>query len=288
MKPENNDCLFISFLEQMQNNFEFFKNDVLGDVISTGYFDLDAALGGLPKGKITLIHGHYLKTTFLLNLINKISSHDNNLAYFSSHHSPKDITQSLLSLNSDIPLVRLNTSRISQKEISYLVDSFDCLSSKNLYLFYPQGKNFTPELIQSNCQLLKNNQGIKIDLIAIDSLNHMKVPGQNQLNRYEEYMWALQDIARQQDSVVLLTSNTSQNVLKRNNKRPLITDVLYSNVVNHFCANIIGIYADYFYNFDSPDKNIIEVLIQKNKNQIYGTIKLVFEPNNYLLKNFNK
>lgn len=279
---------FISLLDQLSiifNNIEqiLINDQEMKDNIYTGYDHLDLILGSLPRGKITLIHGAIFKTTFVLNILKNIGK-SRNVIYFSSHHSTNEIALNLISLKSGIPVSRLRKALISQNEIESFVNIFEHLAETRIYLCNPLGKEFTPDFIAYTCNQLEKTEGIKIDVVAVDSINQLKITtGENQTDRLERYAFELQDLAREIDVAVLLTANTVKEVNNRINHRPAPEDIFLSSSINHFCENIIALYYDGYYNPDTPDSNIVEVHIQKSYS--VGCVRIIINPETLQMQN---
>lgn len=274
---------FVSVTEQLLDTFNEIEDTLStgksDHYIDTGYKDLDLILGGgFPRGKITLVHGVIWKTTFLLNILKRANSiTSKSSAYFSSHHDSSEIVFNLISSESKIPINRLKRVYVAQQEFEPLIKTVENLSEASIYLSNPLGKEFTPEFIATTLTEIRETEGIKLDLIVVDSINHMKITtGEKGSERFERYAFELQDIARENDVAILLTANTIKEIRNRVNKRPFSSDVFLSSYINHYCENIIALYYDSYYYTDTPDRGIIEMDLQKGYS--CGVLKFVINP----------
>ncbi|MGH2414048.1 MAG: DnaB-like helicase C-terminal domain-containing protein, partial [Microcystaceae cyanobacterium] len=80
----------------------------------------------------------------------------------------------------------------------------------------------------------------------------------------------------------------SRGVEQRQNKRPVLSDLRDSGRIEEDADVVLALYRDEYYNGDSPDRGIAEILVLKNRNGATGTVKLLFEPQFSRFKNLIK
>jgi replicative DNA helicase len=72
----------------------------------------------------------------------------------------------------------------------------------------------------------------------------------------------------------------------RSDKRPIMSDLADSGGIEQSADTILMMYRDGYYNNDSPDKNIAELLVKKNRvTGVTGTAKFIFYPHECVFKN---
>jgi replicative DNA helicase len=139
--------------------------------------------------------------------------------------------------------------------------------------------------IRQKCRLLKRMYPDKHIIIMIDYLQLIignPKHGGNRTAEISEISRMLKHIARDLDITVIALSQLSRAVEQRQDKRPMMSDLRESGQIEQD-ADVIGfLYRDDYYDKESENKNIVEVIIAKQRNGPTGTIQLAF------MKEYNK
>lgn len=118
-------------------------------------------------------------------------------------------------------------------------------------------------------------------LFIIDHLGHIS-NGQTYQSRtieFEEYCKQLKDIAKQYNIAMILLSQLSREVEKRPDKRPMMSDLRDSGAIEQIADVIAFLYRESYYKRDNPPpKDIVEIIIAKNRDGGVGTVTLEFIP----------
>ena len=133
--------------------------------------------------------------------------------------------------------------------------------------------------MRSLCRRLMASQGKELGLIVIDYLQLME--GSTPDNREQEISRitrGLKGMARELNVPVIALSQLSRGVESRFNKRPMLSDLGESGSIEQDADLVLMIYRDEYYNPETPDRGITEVIVTKHRNGPVGTIKLLFEP----------
>ncbi|MCT7965449.1 replicative DNA helicase [Laspinema sp. D1] len=224
-------------------------------------------------------------TSFALNLGRNIAEfHKLPVAVFSLEMSKEQLVQRMLSGEAGIESNRLRSGRIAQNEWEALSIAIGNLSE--LPLFIDDTPNITITDIRSKCRRLQAEQGGQMGLILLDYLQLME--GSTPDNRVQELSRitrGLKQLARELNVPIITLSQLSRGVEARTNKRPMMSDLRESGSIEQDSDIVVMLYREEYYNPDTPDRGIAEVIITKHRNGPTGTIKLLFDPQFTKFKN---
>ena len=134
--------------------------------------------------------------------------------------------------------------------------------------------------MRSKCRKYKLEMGL--DLIIIDYLQLMSGSNsrKNESRQQEisEISRSLKGLARELNVPVLALSQLSRTVEQRTDKRPMLSDLRESGAIEQDADVCMFIYRDDYYNPDTEDKNIAEIIIAKQRNGPIGTVRLAWMP----------
>jgi replicative DNA helicase len=273
----------VSTADILTATFSDIENRSLGMVlpgISCGFYDLDAMTQGFQRSDLIITAGRPSmgKTSFVLNIARNIAAfHKLPVAVFSLEMSKDQLVYRMLSGEAQIESGRLRAGRISQNEWEPLGHSISILSQ--LPIFIDDTPNISVNEMRSKARRLQAEQGGALGLILIDYLQLMENSGsENRVQELSRITRALKGLARELNVPVIALSQLSRGVESRTNKRPMMSDLRESGSIEQDADLIIMLYRDEYYNPDTPDRGIAEVIITKHRNGPVGTVKLLFEP----------
>ena len=248
--------------------------------ISCGFYDLDAMTQGFQRSDLIIAAGRPSmgKTSFVLNIARNIAAmHKLPVAVFSLEMSKEQLVYRLLSSEVQIESGRLRAGRINQSEWERLGHGISSLSQ--LPVFIDDTPNISVTEMRSKARRLQAEQGGALGLILIDYLQLMEGSGsENRVQELSRVTRALKGLARELNVPVIALSQLSRGVESRTNKRPMMSDLRESGSIEQDADLIIMLYRDEYYNPDTPDRGIAEIIITKHRNGPVGTVKLLFEP----------
>jgi len=248
--------------------------------IPVNFYDLDAMTQGLQRSDLIIVAGRPAmgKTSIVLNLAKNVAQlHDLPVCIFSLEMSKEQLTYRLLSMEVGIESGRLRTGRLQQEEWPLLGQSINTLGQLPIYI--DDKPNSSVLEMRSLCRRLIAEQGKELGLIVIDYLQLME--GSTPDNRVQELSRitrGLKGMARELKVPVVALSQLSRGVESRTNKRPMLSDLRESGSIEQDADLVLMIYRDEYYNPETPDRGITEVIVTKHRNGPVGTIKLLFEP----------
>lgn len=199
------------------------------------------------------------------------------VAVFSLEMSKEQIVQRLLASEARIESGRLRSGRISSQDWEPLSNAIGRLSE--LRIFIDDTPNISVVEMRSRARKLQAEQGGALGMILIDYLQLMEGSGsENRVQELARITRALKGLARELNVPVIALSQLSRSVESRADKRPMMSDLRESGSIEQDADLVMMLYRDEYYNEDTPDRGIAEVLITKHRNGPTGTIKLLFEP----------
>ncbi|MBV9385312.1 MAG: replicative DNA helicase [Chroococcidiopsidaceae cyanobacterium CP_BM_ER_R8_30] len=245
-----------------------------------GFYDLDAMTGGFQRSDLIIVAGRPSmgKTSFALGLAHNIAAfHKLPVAIFSLEMSKEQLVQRLLASEAGIESNRLRAGRVSQNEWEPLSRAIGILS--DMPIFIDDTPNITVTEMRSQARRLQAEQGREMGLILLDYLQLMEGSGDNRVQELSRITRSLKGLARELNVPIIALSQLSRQVEARNNKRPMMSDLRESGSIEQDADLVIMLYRDSYYNPDSPDRNIAEIIVTKHRNGPTGVVKLLFEPN---------
>ncbi|MBP2628540.1 MAG: replicative helicase [Firmicutes bacterium] len=253
------------------------KGSITG--LSTGFKDLDKLTSGLQPSDLILIAARPSmgKTAFVLNIAQHIGVKEKKaVALFSLEMSKEQLVQRMLCAESTIDSQRLRIGELEPNDWTKLVSGADRLSSAPIFIDDTSG--ITVMEMRSKCRRLKIEHDLK--LIIIDYLQLMQGSGkkgsENRQQEISEISRALKGLAREIGVPVIALSQLSRSVESRQVKKPMLSDLRESGSLEQDADIVAFLYRDDYYNPDSEQKNITEVIIAKHRNGPVDTVQLFF------------
>lgn len=248
--------------------------------IACGFYDLDAMTQGFQRSDLVIVAGRPSmgKTSFVLNIARNIAAfHKLPVAVFSLEMSKEQLVYRMLSGEVQIESGRLRSGRISQNEWEPLGHAISVLSQ--VPIFIDDTPDITVTEMRSKARRLQAEHGRSLGLILIDYLQLMEGSGSdNRVQELSKITRGLKGLARELSVPIIALSQLSRGVESRTNKRPMMSDLRESGSIEQDADLIMMIYRDDYYNPDTPDRGIAEIIITKHRNGPTGTVKLLFEP----------
>lgn len=268
----------------LKNELEIIENRKLkrGIGMSTGYLELDIALGGkgFEPGKLYTLAGRpsmgksALSMNFVYNLIPQLSENEV-LVFISSHDSEVVQMQRLLSIVLQLSMKNIQLGELSEFEASLLNNhSFlETLNQDKIILIESAQSTF--DEVKDLLKILSDN-GKKVKLLVLDSIQSFQTPyTKNREEGIKELIQDLKILAIENEIVLLITSDVSRKVeYRRDNKIPTIDDMKVSRHIGYqsdFCFVLV---RPEYYEVPGDDVNSTEAHIVIRKN-IYGPLTTV-------------
>jgi replicative DNA helicase len=279
---------FISIRDVLMDVFEqieflyHHRGGVTG--IPSGFPDLDRMTSGFQRSDLIIVAARPSvgKTAFALNIAQNVGVRAREtVAIFSLEMSASQLVQRMICAESNVDAGRLRTGRLEGDDWEKLTMAIGALSEADIYIDDTPG--ITVADIRAKLRRLKKERGL--GLVVIDYLQLIQgrgKPGENRQQEVSEISRTLKQIARELNVPVIALSQLSRGVEQRQDKRPMLSDLRESGSIEQDADIVAFLYRDDYYDRETEKKNIIEIIIAKQRNGPVGTVELVF------LKNFNK
>lgn len=257
--------------------------------IPTGFIDLDYQTAGLQPSDLILIAARPSmgKTAFVLNIAQHVAFRaKKSIAVFSLEMSKEQLVNRLFALESHVDAQKLRTGNLNDEEWSRLIEGAGIVGESKLIIDDTPGISISE--LRSKCRKYKIDHDIGI--IMIDYLQLMTGSGKSESrqNEISEISRSLKALARELNVPVVALSQLSRAVEKRDDKRPMMSDLRESGAIEQDADVVMFIYRDDYYNKDSAEKGIAEIIVAKQRNGPIGTVKLVWQPQYTRFANLKK
>lgn len=247
--------------------------------ITCDFYDLDGMTQGFQRSDLIIIAGRpgQGKTAFVLEIARNIAKkHKLPIAVFSLEMPKDQINRRLLSAESGIEIGKLRSGCMDGDEWERLGQALQVVSTIPIAV----DDDAVPSIsaIRSRSRRYMAESGGTLGAIVIDYLQLMG--GSDDSNRVQELSRitrGLKLLARELNVPVFALSQLSRGVETRTNKRPVMSDLRESGSIEQDADLIMMLYRDEYYNPDTPDRGIAEVIIVKHRNGATGTVKLLFD-----------
>ena len=267
----------INVLEKIEDAY---KNQGTVTGIPSGFIDLDYKLSGFQPSDFILIAARPSmgKTAFVLNMAQYMAFRkDKSVAIFSLEMSKEQLVNRLFSLESKVDSQKIRTGSLEDEDWAKLIEGAGVIGNSRLIIDDTPGISISE--LRSKCRKFKLEQGL--DIIIIDYLQLMSGSGRGGDSRQQEISdisRALKGVARELNVPVVALSQLSRAVEKRDDKRPMLSDLRESGAIEQDADVVMFIYRDDYYNKDTENKNMAEIIIAKQRNGPIGTVNLVWMP----------
>jgi replicative DNA helicase len=268
-------------LEMIQRLYEQ-EGEVTG--VETGFEDLDHLTTGFHKSDLIILAARPAmgKTAMALNAIWHASGEKKMpVAIFSLEMSKEQLVQRLISQTTRIPAQALRSGNVKAEDWPKLVRGVAEVSRAPIWIDDTAGVTLME--IRAKVRRLASQLNVAgempLSLVVVDYLQLMVGQGNRAENRQQEIAEisrGLKVLARDLDVPVLAIAQLSRAVEARHDKRPLLSDLRDSGAIEQDADMVMFLYRDEYYNSDSDDKGIAEVIVGKHRNGPTGKVQLAW------------
>jgi replicative DNA helicase len=271
------DVLAVQLIDRVTELAENGAEDVTG--VRTGFYDMDRNTAGLQPGDLIILAARPSmgKTAFALNIAENVSVNEGlPVVVFSMEMGASQLALRMVGSQGRIDQQHLRTGRLDNDEWGRLTEAVERLSKSSVFI------DETPALTGPELRARARRQARQcgqLGLIVIDYLQLMSGSGSDNENRATEIgeiSRGLKALAKELNCPVIALSQLNRSVETRPDKRPMMSDLRESGAIEQDADIIMFIYRDEYYNKESKEPGVAEIIIAKQRNGPVGTTKLAF------------
>jgi replicative DNA helicase len=249
------------------------KGSVTG--VSTGFYDLDYKTAGLQPSDLILVAARPSmgKTAFVLNVAEHVAVRDKKTtAIFSLEMSKDQLVKRMLAMNSRVDSQSIRSGELRDDDWVKLVESVKEIGTSGLIIDDTPGISISE--LRSKCRKFKLEHDL--GLVIIDYLQLMSGSRRSESRQQEvsDISRSLKALAREIQVPIVALSQLSRAVEQRPDKRPMLSDLRESGAIEQDADVVMFIYRDDYYNKDTEEPGVAEIIIGKQRNGPTGTVKL--------------
>ncbi len=277
------DQLVVELIDRVNELAENGAEDVTG--VRTGFYELDHMTAGLQKGDLVILAARPSmgKTALALNIAENVAVNEElPVIVFSMEMGAAQLALRMVGSLGRINQQNLRTGKLGDDEWSRLSEAVERLGKVSLFI--DESPGLTPTEVRSRARRLARQFGGTLGLVVIDYLQLMSgstdSSDENRATVLGEISRGLKGLAKELQCPVVALSQLNRSVETRTDKRPMMSDLRESGALEQDADVIMFIYRDDYYNKDSKEPGVAELIISKQRNGPTGTVKLTFlKPN---------
>ena len=243
--------------------------------VPSGYAELDDMLTGFHPGEMILVAGRPAmgKTSLGMNFVENAAIRANKkVAVFSLEMPAEQLAMRMLCTEARVDMQRVRRGQLEDDEWERLCDALASIGPTSIYIDTTPGIT-VPEL-RSKARRLQLEHGL--DMIMIDYLSLMSATGKTNSRQEEvsQISRMLKGLALELHVPVIALQQLSRAPTGRANHRPMLSDIRESGAIEQDADVVMFIHREEYYDPDTPEKNVAELIIAKQRNGSLGTVKL--------------
>ena len=261
-------------LERLANN----KGNITG--VPTGFIDLDNKTAGLHNSDLIIIAARPAmgKSAFAINIATNAAVKNNiPVVIFNLEMSKEQVANRILCSEALVDSNKVRTGQLEDEDWVNIVEAAGKISDAPIYIDDTPGINITE--IRTKCRKLKMERNI--GLIVIDYLQLISSSGRKggtRENEISEISRSLKILAKEINVPVIALSQLSRGAEQRTDKKPMLSDLRESGAIEQDADIVMFLYRDDYYNEDTENGNVAEVIIAKQRSGSTGTVRLAWLP----------
>ena len=279
LEDEEDNGDIVSTLERVAADIEVrTKNGGKIKGIETGLIDLDRKINGLNRQEMIIVAARpgQGKTTLADNIAISIAKKNKHVALFNLEMSKEQIFEKILSSVSMVECEKIGHGNLTREDWLNLGKGENMLLglSDNIKVY---DRTLRLDSILAKAKKLKK-QG-KLDVLIVDYLQLIECDKKQSREQEVSYISRrLKQLSKELDINVIALSQLSRAPEQRADHRPILSDLRESGAIEQDASIILFCYRDEYYNTETEEKNVMEIIVGKNRTGTTGTIKVAWIP----------
>ena len=248
--------------------------------LSTGLSAVDRKITGLNKSDLILLAARpgMGKTSFALNVaLNVAKSEKKTVAVFSLEMSREQLATRLLSSEACVESGRLRTGSLRETDWEKIAAAARVLNKVDIRI--DDNPMLSVADMNAKCRRIDGLALVVIDYLQLmTSASGNNRGGENRQQMVSDMSRMLKIMAKELNVPVICLSQLSRANEKRDDKRPMLSDLRESGAIEQDADIVLFLYRDDYYNEDSEKRNIAECIVAKNRHGETGKVELRWMP----------
>ena len=248
--------------------------------LSTGLSAVDAKINGLNKSDLLLLAARpgMGKTSMALNVaLSAARESGKTVAIFSLEMSKEQLVTRLIASEGLVENTRLVTGNLRESDWQRIAEAASALSRMDIRI--DDNPLLTVADMNAKCRRLENLGLVVIDYLQLmTSAGGKGYSGENRQQAVSDISRMLKIMAKELQVPVLCLSQLSRANEKRDDKRPMLSDLRESGAIEQDADIVLFLYRDDYYNSDSEKRNVAECIVAKNRHGETGKVELRWMP----------
>ena len=248
--------------------------------LSTGLSAVDAKINGLNKSDLLLLAARpgMGKTSMALNVaLSAAKESGKTVAIFSLEMSREQLVTRLIASEGLVENTRLVTGNLRESDWQRIAEAASSLSRMDIRI--DDNPLLTVADMNAKCRRLENLGLVVIDYLQLmTSAGGKGYSGENRQQAVSDISRMLKIMAKELQVPVLFLSQLSRANEKRDDKRPMLSDLRESGAIEQDADIVLFLYRDDYYNSDSEKRNVAECIVAKNRHGETGKVELRWMP----------
>jgi replicative DNA helicase len=269
---------------------ELHRSDGTMRGVPTHFPDLDGLLSGLQKSDLIILAARPSigKSTFAMDIARQVGVYAKvPVGVFSLEMGSDQLVDRMIAAQANIDLWRLRTGKLQAEDFQRIGDAMGILSEAPIFIDDSGSVNIMEMRTMARRLQAEHHLG----LIIIDYLQLMEGRsrgGDNRVQEISEISRGLKQLARELNIPIIALSQLSRAVESRTDQVPKLSDLRESGSIEQDADIVMFLYREDRVKPDTPNKNIVDVIIAKHRNGPVGRIQLYFQENSTTFKSLER